>query len=187
MVKHHSNHRIKLSVSALAALLLFFGVSSCKRNNNNEQGSASVLGVTAYRVLPETFTVNIRATGDLLSWEDVEIKTPVSGIVLNILFNEGEYARKGALLVEMDHRVWSAQKKGLEARLVSAEGALHRKLELLDFDGVSREEAEQSQAEVSQLKAQIEELEVMIDLAHIRAPFNGITDHRTFGGADQQN
>lgn len=180
MSKHVINHHIRLLINTLAALLILFGVTSCKRNSNSSQTSASILGVTAYRVMPETFTVTIRATGDLLSWEDVELKTPVSGNVLNIYFNEGVYVREGDLLVEMDHRVWSAQKKGLEARLLSAESDLSRKLGLLDIEGVSREEVERSQAEVSQLKAQVEELEVMIDLAHIRAPFSGRLGMRNF-------
>jgi membrane fusion protein, multidrug efflux system len=180
MSNHLINHYRSLLANVMAALFILASVSSCKRNNNAPQSTASVLGVTAYRIIPETFTVNIRATGDLISWEDVEIKTPVTGTVLKIYFNEGDYVREGDLLVEMDHRVWSAQKSGLEARLLSAESDLRRKLGLLDIEGVSREEVERSQAEVSQLKAQIEELEVMIDLAHIRAPFDGRLGMRNF-------
>jgi membrane fusion protein, multidrug efflux system len=172
------------SLHNLSGVFLMFALLvimvSCNQNSNPGQKQAGILKAEGYRVDPEYFTVNIRATGELLSNEEVELKTPVSGNVQNIYFREGQYVKKGDLLVEIDNRSWVARKLGLEARLLSAKSELSRKKELLEIEGVSQEELEQSEAEVNHLKAQIEELEVMIDLAHIRAPFNGWLGMRNF-------
>ena len=154
-------------------LLVGWVLAACQNNNNSQQGVNRTLNVEGYLVASEVFEQTIHATGDLLAWEEIEVKTPIAGLVHDIRFSEGQYVRKGDLLVEMDNRSWRAQKRGLEARLQSARSELERRQGLLVIEGVSREEVERAQAEADLLQAQIEELEVMIDLAHVRAPFNG--------------
>ncbi|MGF1586798.1 MAG: efflux RND transporter periplasmic adaptor subunit [Bacteroidales bacterium] len=159
---------------------MFFVTVSCKQNTAQNQGSENLYMVEAYQVMPEIYSESIRATGELLSFEETEIMAPVPGNVLNIYFREGQNVNKGDLLVEIDNRSWSARKRGLEAQLISAESDLVRKKDLLQIEGVSQEELEQSQATVSNLKAQIDELDVMIDLAHIQAPYSGRLGMRNF-------
>ena len=154
-------------------LLVGWALAACQNNNNNNQDASRQLAAEGYLVAPEVFEQSIRATGDLLAWGEIEVKTPIAGLVHDIRFSEGQVVRKGELLVEMDNRSWQAQKRGLEARLQSARSELERRKGLLAIEGVSREEVERAQAEADLLQAQIEELEVMIDLAHVRAPFDG--------------
>jgi membrane fusion protein, multidrug efflux system len=164
-----------------AIIIIIFSVTvSCKQNTAQNQGSENLYTVEAYQVMPEIYSESIRATGELLSFEETEIMAPVPGNVLNIYFREGQNVNKGDLLVEIDNRSWSARKRGLEAQLISAESDLIRKKDLLQIEGVSQEELEQSQATVSNLKAQIDELDVMIDLAHIQAPYSGRLGMRNF-------
>ncbi|MFN2394751.1 MAG: efflux RND transporter periplasmic adaptor subunit, partial [Bacteroidales bacterium] len=119
-------------------------------------------------------------TGELLPWEDVELRTPIAGNVLGIYFDEGQFVQEGALLVRIDSRTWEAQKQGLAAQLVSAENELNRNRQLLEIEGASQEDVDQAEARVNTLKAQIEELAVHIDLAQIRAPFSGTLGMRNF-------
>ncbi len=178
IVKRIKNLLTKAMVIILA--LLAIAATSCKQNNNAGQPPVRVLNVDGYRLIPEFFATKINANGNLLAWEDVEIRTPVAGNVLNIYFDEGQVVSEGELLVEIDNRQWVARKNGLRARLLSSQNELARKQQLLEVDAVSLEEVEQSQAEVDNLLAQIEELEVMIDLSHIRAPFDGRLGMRNF-------
>lgn len=168
-------------IVCMLSLLLLLLLSSCGESSNRKKidDSAPVLA-EAMVVQPESHTVSIKATGDLLPLEEVEIKAPVAGNVRSIHFREGQQVGKGALLVSIDDRNWVAQKKGLEARLIAAEGELRRKTQLLGIEGISAEEVEKNRAEVDNLKAQIEGLEVMIDLAAVRAPFSGRIGMRNF-------
>jgi membrane fusion protein, multidrug efflux system len=172
------NYIYRPSIALIA--FIFSILISCRQNQGEVLNPARVISVEAFRVHPEKYSVSIRATGNLMSFEETELRTPVSGNVLNIHFQEGQYVNRGALLVEIDNRSWSAQKKGLEAQLAFAESDLTRKKDLIHIEGVSQEELEQSHAQVSNLNAQIEELDVMIDLAHIRAPFSGRLGMRNF-------
>jgi len=170
--------------SAQLLILLFFsvGIYSCGSGNAGGEGTQvpRTINAEGFRAETEPYTVQIRATGELLSFEEVELRTPAAGNVLSIHFEEGQYVREGTLLVRIDSRIWEAQKKGLEAQLLSAENELTRKKQLLQIEGTSQEDVDQSEARVSSLKAQIEEMAVRIDLARIRAPFSGRLGMRNF-------
>jgi membrane fusion protein, multidrug efflux system len=171
-------NRILLFVFAFLPMILF---GSCQRGGNAGSNQANtVLAADGHRVKTQPFQVHIRATGNLLSYEEVELKTPVAGTVMGIFFDEGQQVRKGDLLVEIDNRSWMAQKKGLEAQLEFTDSELERKRELLSIEGVSLEEVERTQAEAAQMNARIEELDVMIDLSRVRAPFDGQLGMRDF-------
>lgn len=155
-------------------------IFSCSQKKNQNQQTSETVVVDGYVAEYESFSDVIYSTGDLLPFEEVEIKTPVSGNVVRINFMEGQFVQKGFLIVEIDNRSWTAQKSGLEARLKTAENEYERKTDLHKIGGVSLEEVEKSEAEMDDLKAKIRELEVMIDLAHIRAPFSGRLGMRNF-------
>jgi membrane fusion protein, multidrug efflux system len=179
-VKKHMNTIHTRPMLLAVALFLIVLQISCGISGENGKRDTGPMKVEGYTVNPEVFTETIRATGELLPNEEVELKAPVSGNVLRIHFREGQEVQQGALLVEIDSRIWVARKRGLEGKLAATESDLERRLALLKIDGVSVEDVEQLKAETTGLKAQIEELEVMIDLAHIRAPFSGRVGMRNF-------
>lgn len=162
-------------------LLLFLFLQSCgsETSSGGPQGPRTI-EATGFRAEAEPYTITIRATGELLPFEEVELRTPLAGNVLSIHFSEGQYVRQNDLIVKIDSRTWKAQRRGLQAQLVSAENELKRKEQLLEIEGTSREELEQAETRVSSLKAQIEELSVRIDLAQVRAPFSGQVGMRDF-------
>jgi membrane fusion protein, multidrug efflux system len=165
---------------SLILFIFLFGSVSCSSDGQENRGGARTIEAQGYRAEPRPYSVTIRSTGELLSWEDVELKSPVAGNVLKINFNEGQKVNQGALLLEIDSRTWEAQKRGLEAQLESAESELQRRERLLEIEGASQENVDQSRVAVSELKARIDELDVRIDLAQIRAPFSGRLGMRNF-------
>lgn len=173
-------HNLKRGTGFSLAVVLLLMITSCNENNSFRQDLSGPLRVEGYELKHEFFSVNIRSTGELLPFEEVELRTPVAGYVFEIFFEEGQAVKKGDLLLEIDNRTWTARKKGLEARLISAKSEFDRQKQLLKIDGVSQQDVEQSEAEVDNIAAQIEELDVMIDLSHIRAPFDGRLGMRNF-------
>jgi membrane fusion protein (multidrug efflux system) len=162
-------------------LSLILILNSCSQSEKGDsKNSSNILKLKGYEIKTESFSVTINSTGELLSNEIVELKTPVSGNVMEIYFEEGEYVKKGELLLEIDNRSWVAQKNGLIALLSSAESELKRKKKLLEIEAVSIEEVEQSEAQIDNLKSQIEELNIKINLSKIKAPFSGKLGVRDF-------
>jgi membrane fusion protein, multidrug efflux system len=148
-MKQHYCYRYFRYRAALPVLALIFVTACGQGGGGNKADTVIPVLAEGYLVQPGRHAVSIRSTGDLLANEEVEIKAPVAGNVRSIHFREGQQVQRGALLVEIDNRSWVAQKKGLEARLISAESELGRKRKLLAIEGVSEEDVEQSVAEVN--------------------------------------
>ena len=115
----------------------------------------------------------IEMTGTLLAAESALLSAQTSGLVKGIYFKEGEYASRGRLLVKLDDRQWLAQRKKLEAQLDIAQKDLTRKQKLLEIKGISQAEVDDALLQLESIKADIQELDVRIDFAAIRAPFSG--------------
>jgi len=179
MIKR-SNCRTAPSLSLIALLILFMALYSCNRSQEVDRVASTSTTVDAYRVVPEDFTIEVKATGELLPLEQTEIRAAVGGHVTQIHFREGEVVSEGALLAELDSRRWEAQQRGLRSRLEASSAELDRKLSLFKMDGVSEAEVEQTRAEVAVLQSQIDELDVLIDLSRIRAPYSGTLGMRDF-------
>jgi membrane fusion protein (multidrug efflux system) len=166
-------------VGIVVAALVFLVSCNGEKEKAKETSSQDFL-VDAVKIVPQKFATQLKVTATILPFEQVEIKAPVSGTVLSIEIKEGQFVKKGQLIVRLDDRAWIAQKKGLEAQLLSASADLKRKQELLTMEGASQQDVDQAQASVDALAAQIEELNVRIDLANVSAPFDGKLGMRDF-------
>ncbi|TVQ88676.1 MAG: efflux RND transporter periplasmic adaptor subunit [Bacteroidetes bacterium] len=169
-------------LAAYVFILLSLSLFSCSSGNSGGGGQQGPRTINAegFKAEVQPYNIQVRATGELHSYEEVELRSPLAGNVLSIHFEEGQHVQQGALLVRIDSRTWEAQKKGLDAQLVFAENELTRRRQLLEVEGASQEDVDQTEARVSSLKAQIDELAVRIDLTYIRAPFSGRLGMRDF-------
>lgn len=168
-----------VNIVILIIVLSIFTSCDDKKEKVNESKPGEFL-VDAVKVVPQNFETILKVTASLLPFEQVELKAPVSGTVLSIDFKEGQYVKKGQLIVRLDDRSWIAQEKGLKAQLLSATADLKRNKELLTMEGASQQDVDQAQAAVDALSAQIEDLNVKINLANVKAPFDGELGMRDF-------
>ncbi len=154
-------------------------VASCGVQTKEEIRS-NTIEVQGFRVVARPFKNEWVTTANLMANEQVELKAPVAGQVMEIFFKEGAVTKAGDLLVQLDDRTWKAQLIGVSAELDVAEKDLVRKNALLKIGGSSQEEVDQSISRVETLKSQIQQLKVNIDLAKIKAPFTGRLGMRDF-------
>jgi len=179
MVFNRKNLYNRLSLIVFLAFILPV-LASCGSEGQQSAQMARPTMAQGFKAVPQQFSIQIRSTGELLSYEDVVLRSPVAGNVMGIHFSEGQYVSQGTLLVEIDSRTWQAQKRGLEAQLVNAVSELQRRETLLAIEGASQQSVDQALATVNDLQARIDELAVRIDLAKIRAPFSGRLGMRNF-------
>ena len=91
-------------------------------------GSIAILGSIFFRI-DEVITVR----GQLQSLEGTtDVKTPAGGKILEVYFKEGQLVSKGDLLVQFDTTAALNQKKTLTRLIQIEQGALDRKLRLLN-------------------------------------------------------
>ena len=91
-------------------------------------GSIAILGSIFFRI-DEVITVR----GQLQSLEGTtDVKTPAGGKILEVYFKEGQLVSKGDLLVQFDTTAALNEKKTLTRLILIEQGALDRKLRLLN-------------------------------------------------------
>lgn len=144
----------------------------------NEQPEALVVGIVKAQTQP--FEITLDVTGNILPYEQVELKAPLGGTVMHITFEEGQTIKKGQTLIQIDDRAWQAEAKGLRSRIAVAKRDLERSKSLLEIEGASQENVDAAQATLSDLEAQLQQMEVNISLANVRAPFSGVVGMRNF-------
>lgn len=116
--------------------------------------------------------------GTLVARERVEMASELAGRVVSINFKEGEFVKKGEILVKLNDDELQAQLVRAQYQYDLLSQKLERQKILLSKEAVSREEYDQASTEFNVLKQDIEQLEIKIEKMKIRAPFDGVIGFR---------
>lgn len=152
-------------------LVLFF--SCTEKEHTFRTVSHQELLVDGEIITPKPFSDQLTVLADLLSNQEVDLKAPVSGLILDFYFKEGDFVKEGEVLIRLDDRAHQIHKKALEAERDLFEKDFKRKEALLALDAISEIELETIQDKLIIMDAQINTYDLAIDLAHIKAPFTG--------------
>ena len=112
---------IGMTRAAQAALIagcmvFLFSASGCTRQTEKPKGRPPALVVTAV-ASQQDVPVQLRAIGTMEASEGVTIRTQISGELVKVAFREGQDVQKGALLFQLDPRVYQAALRKAEAAL----------------------------------------------------------------------
>jgi multidrug efflux system membrane fusion protein len=176
-----------LAMTAVAAMPRMVGNSVPAAEAQTPPATAPGVPVTAGTVAAADVPVFLNALGTVQAYNMVTIKSRVDGQIVKVAFNEGQDAKAGAPLIQIDPRPFQAaldqaiatREKG-QAQLVSAQADLARWAELVTTGAKSRQTYDQQKALVGQLQASIKADEAQIETARlnlgyadIRAPIEG--------------
>lgn len=116
--------------------------------------------------------------GTLVANEKVQVMSELSGRVTAVNFDEGQFIRKGTVLVKLNDDELLTQLSRAEYQYTLLEQRLERQKVLLEKDAVSREDYDKVQTEFNVLKQDIAELNIRIGKMKIKAPFDGVIGFR---------
>ncbi|THU38433.1 efflux RND transporter periplasmic adaptor subunit [Niastella caeni] len=157
--------------------IIFISCKSEKKDNapaaRTGGGADRPVQAEAFIVKTKSLSENLEIPGTLLPFEETEIRPEISGRVIALNIPEGSFVQKGTLLIKLFDSDLQAQLKKLQVQLEIAQKTAERQEALLKIEGVSKQEVDLSQLQVSNLKADIELLKVDIGKTEIRAPFAG--------------
>ncbi|MBY0536427.1 MAG: efflux RND transporter periplasmic adaptor subunit [Chitinophagaceae bacterium] len=162
--------------AGLLGLVLAFGACKSDKKDATAQGGnkpSGPLPVEGYVVNGKSLASMIEVPGSLMPFEETEIRSEISGRIITLNISEGNFVRKGAVLVKLFDGDLQAQLKKLEVQLQISEKTAERQRELLKIGGISQQEYDLSELAVNNLKADIEIVKVNISKTEIRAPFDG--------------
>lgn len=171
----------------LLPALIALAFSSCKDKQSAQNAPAPATPVTVEEAKTAEAVYYDQYQGTVVSTNNVELRSAVTGFITGIYFKEGEIVPKGKTLYEIDRRKYQAAYAQANANLLSAEANLSKAQKdidrynmLLKSDAVARQTVDQATATYEMAKSQVEVaraavLSAKTDLSYslITAPVTG--------------
>ena len=178
---------IKTIKTIFLLFFIIFFLSSCEQKNDGNQKAQNPIEVGYINPKKEPINLEIELIGKVKAKELALVRPQVSGIIEKQLFKEGSFVKQGDILYKIDSATYKAtlnQSLALlnsaKASLISAEAKSKRAEELLKFDGISKQEADeikasylQAKALVEQRAAELENAKIDLNRCEIKAPISG--------------
>lgn len=181
MSKKNKSLFIGLLIFVVIAIIILPKVFSSGEESNigkNSGGMNVEIPVSAHIVMFEKLGNFIYTTGTILANEEVELRSEISGKVVEILFKEGAYVNKGDLLVKINDADLQAQLRKAESKVKLIEDREARQRQLAQGQMISKEDYESTLNDLEGSRAEFDLIKAQIDKTEIRAPFNGVVGLR---------
>lgn len=165
------------------ALLVLSMMSACSKEEPVASASGGVpRGMGAGARVTAVITANValselvdetEALGTAKSNEAVDITAKSTNRVVAVPFREGEYVKKGEVIVELDGVEARANLAQAQASLRDSESQYQRSRELYETKVLSESDIIKLEANMLSSKAQVAAAQSRVDDTVIRAPFSG--------------
>lgn len=166
--------RRMLVSGGLCCLALLAGCRGKQEEKDGKGGGPKVLRAEAVVVKQEALASVYQSSGTLLANEEISVYPEVSGRITAINFKEGTNIRKGDLLVQLFDSDIRAQIRKLQAQRELQVITKGRQDELLQINGISRQEYDNTVTQIAAIDADIAAGEAQLRRLQIRAPFDGV-------------
>jgi membrane fusion protein (multidrug efflux system) len=120
-----------------------------------------------------TWQGTLSAVGTVAAARGVAVSNEAAGVVKRILFDSGDKAKAGQVLVELDTSVERAQLATLLARKELAEQTVTRTRALVASGGMTQSQLDNDESVLKAATADVEGLQAQIARKIVRAPFAG--------------
>lgn len=170
----------RLAVIGLVAALL---LQACGGKDKKEEKQGANAGgkpagpppsrVDAYIVKTSPLSDNLELPGSLIANESTPINPEISGRLVYLNATEGKTVGKGTLLAKIYDGDLKAQLNKLQVQAKVQQQTAKRYEELLKIQGVSQQEYDLANLEISNVQADMAIIRSNIMRTEIRAPFSG--------------
>ena len=148
--------------------------------------------VVAQQVKSGDVPIYLRGVGTVIAYNNVIVRSQITGQLVKIAFTQGQAVKKGDLLAEIDPRPYQAQldqaianRDRDQAQVANAQANLDRYTPLQKQGFATAQLVETQQAQLAQLKAMVKSDEAVIEAARVNlsytqltAPIDGVTGLR---------
>jgi membrane fusion protein, multidrug efflux system len=148
--------------------------------------------VVAGTVLSHDVPIYLCGLGTVIAYNNVIIRSQITGQLVKITFTQGQTVKKGDLLAEIDPRPYQAQldqavanRDRDQAQLLNAEANLNRYAPLAQKGWASTQLVDTTKAQLAQLQAMVKSDEAVIEQARtnvsytqLTSPIDGVTGIR---------
>lgn len=135
--------------------------------------SPPAVTVSSVVVTERDWSPDISAVGDFEAINGVEINSEVTGKIVQIHFDSGQFVLKDTPLLDLDDSVEQATLQFNQADLVLQGINYKRQLDLLKRGATPSSSVDESHAKLMQAQANVDKTQALINQKHIKAPFSG--------------
>ncbi len=153
--------------------------SNGSENNSTTNPRTRQVSVEILIAKPKPLLNKIFSNGTLISNEEVELRSEVSGKVTSILFIEGKRVKKGEVLVKINDSELQATLKKNKSQEFLARDREYRYKQLLEKNLTSQQEYDLQLSELNSVLADVEFTEAQLKKTEIVAPFDGVVGLRS--------
>lgn len=158
----------------IASKYIFFAKKDDKSAAKSKAKTDMPIAVNYYVVKESQFSNDVFSTGKIGAINQIDILPEVSGKVISIFFNEGETVIKGSPLIKLNDSDLQAQLLKSKTQIKLSEQKVERLKKLLAINGISQEEYDIQDNELSLLKAEQASILAQLDKTNMIAPFTGV-------------
>jgi membrane fusion protein, multidrug efflux system len=169
-----------LLIVLLILIIPKLGITNGGGNEDISKSSSSKkISVNVKIVKTEPLQNKIFSNGTLVSNEEVDLRSEISGKITQILFEEGRRVKKGDLLIKINDSELQATLKKNKSKETLARDREYRYKQLMDKNLTSQQEYDNQLSELNSVLADVEYTEAQIEKTEIRAPFDGVIGLRS--------
>src|SRR5436309_226395 len=129
--------------------------------------------VSVLTVAPQTVPARYEYVGQAAASLSVEVRSQVTGVIVERPYAEGTDVAKGALLFRIDPRTYEAAYRSAQAQLANAERNLARLKALLGARAVAQKDVDDAQQAFDQAQAAVDQTKKDYDDTFVRAEISG--------------
>src|SRR5438128_9045941 len=129
--------------------------------------------VSVLTVAPETVTARYEYVGQAAASRSVEVRSQVTGVIIERPYAEGTDVTKGTVLFRIDPTTYQAAYRSAQARLANAERNLARLNLLLGARAVAQKDVDDAQTAFDQAQAAVDQTKKDYDDTFVRAEIVG--------------
>jgi RND family efflux transporter, MFP subunit len=171
----------------ICSSIIILSIISCKSKSTEKQttqtnqrggpggggGRQGPQKVDVIIATPQKITQSIEVPGTLSASETTEIHPEVSGRLTMLNVHEGAYVGRGSIIAKLYDADLQAQLRKLQAQLNIANQTANRLSQLLNIQGISRQDYDMAVLNANNIRADIDITRTNIARTVVRAPFSG--------------
>lgn len=164
---------IVLIVAALVLVKIFFLAPKDDKSKAGAKPPTMPVAVNAYVVKAENIPQQVYVSGNVVPYNEIALRSEISGKLIGIYFKDGQSVSKGTLLAKINDADFQAQILKNKAAITLATQRLQRLEKLKAVEGASAEEIDIINNELQTLEADRAYINAQIAKTAIIAPFSG--------------
>lgn len=170
---------------AAASLSLSCGASERQASAPAQDAGAVTTADTSARVRvttrtlsPTVFEDRLVVTAALEAWDDVSAGAEFGGFVREVLFDDGDFVRKDAILARIGDDIAKAQLDQARADQLAADANFTKISKLFERQSVPQQDLVAATSRRDVAAATVREMEIRLERAIVRSPIAGVVHER---------